>query len=302
MSFNTDDISGFHITLDAGNSGTTRKCQFVLPLPASTLKLPDHQVTLLDFQIYNSIPNVSLVQGNTTFSFIGWDDVAPAPITVNLLQGLGSNSAIMSIEDMNGVLESAMFNAGYYLLDTAGNPFYFLKIEPHTSYNRVLLTSIPVPLTLSGSYLNYTNPGGKALPTTAVKYMQLVVPPTLIRTNLGFTAGTYPIARTGFSTEQRVLSTDVPQIDTVTSLILQCSLCGPTDFAPFTPNLLAQIPITAPALSNQNYQPTNLQWRRIPQKDYNDVTITICDQNGTPLDQLMENFSTSFTIKIMRRA
>lgn len=173
----------------------------------------------------------------------------------------------------------------------------------------------------------------------AHSYMQIVIPTGNIVTNLGFVAGSYPDFQnnssgtqststhgmnTSFNTALAVsssnaimstayynqsgtidwvgLSSYVPQIQTVTGLTLRCNLAGPADFYPYIPNLLGQVPLgSTPSFQYFDYQPYTLQWRHVPQGDYPYIEIQICDQNGNPIQNLLENFGTSFTIKIMKR-
>jgi hypothetical protein len=300
------------VTLNYSNSATTSNAKFVMDLGTNPILLANHEVALSHFQFYNFVPNISTALGNTSIKYVDWNG---ADKTVDLLQGLQTTSGQLSIDDMNNILHTQMRKDHQYLLDSNGNPVYFLSLAADLNYNKVYVQWDAVPKETDLGTLNYKYYDGSthiasapdALPGV-YKYLQLKIESTPIQTNLGINTGLYPINQTAgntlaaaLNTSESILGQNIPQISTVTGLTIRCNLSGPSRLPPFDSNLLALIPLSADTLQYQSYEPFNLSWKRIPLKAFNTIEITICDQDGTPLTQLVENFGTSFTLQFRAR-
>lgn len=319
--FNTNTNS-FGVSINRGNSTVSNNNSTFTRLLNSQLNLDSHECTLHSATLYNAITNIQ--QGvNDTFKYIGWDGTTER--TVNLLQN-GATSAMLSIDNINGILEQVMFNNRDYLNDSNGNPVYFLSISGNALYNlaQVTATAVPItgavvdvsgPVTLSGStaptgYTYATNPipsgyGPEPAPISPVvgtsKQLRFKVETTGFATLLGFPIGTYPSSANNAGVDVAPydgLSTNTPDIASVSSLTIRSNVAGPSDFSNI-PNLLAPLTINAGYNEQITYEPANLQWTFVPKQTYNQIEIRICDQNGNPV--VLRDSGHNFNLEFRRR-
>jgi hypothetical protein len=316
-SFNVNTNS-FGVSINKGNSVVSNNNSTFTRALNSQLNLSDHECTLHSATLYNAIANIQ--QGvNDTFKYIGWDANVGGTTerTVNLLQN-GATSAMLSIDDINGILQQTMYNNQDYLNDSNGNPVYFLSISGNALYNLTQVTAASVPTT-GAVFASNTPPTGYTYPTNPIPSGYGPAPPKIhegvstdrqfrfkvetagFATLLGFPIGTYPSVanNTGSSVAPYDgLSNNTPEISTVNSLTIRSNVAGPSDFSNI-PNLLAPLTINAGYNEQITYEPANLQWIYVPKQTYSQIEIRICDQNGNPV--VLRDSGHNFNLEFRRR-
>lgn len=171
----------------------------------------DAKIAVANIQIFYSWQNINSQYNNNTLSLIF--PTAATTATLNITIPAGTYSA----SDLNQYLQSQMILNNYYLIDASGNFVFFLEIvENAPRYSLQMNLYSVYTSTPSG----WTNPGW-TLPSTAYT-PQIVIPATDIVTLLGFPAATYPPAQQ--TSTYSVLSSSVPQLSPVSSVIVQCNL------------------------------------------------------------------------------
>ena len=177
-----------------------------------TQKFENDQIALSNIYIYYSWFNVVQANNNSTFSYIWTDGTGSTTYNITLPDGA------YDVATINAYLQFEMLNNGHYLVDQDGNFVYYLELVLNVTYYSVEIRAYPLPTSLPSGW---TNPASISFPATA-STPQLIIPATNIQTLLGFDAGTYPSAVQ--STTYNILSQNTPQIATVQSIILTCSL------------------------------------------------------------------------------
>jgi hypothetical protein len=235
----------------------------------------DAKVAISNIQIFYSWQNINSTYGNNTFSIIVPTGAGTATLSLTVPNGT------YTVADLNSYIQSIFVANNYYLIDGGGNFVYYLELVENASRYAIQLNTFPVPTVLPAGW---TNPGW-VLPVVG-NTPQLVVPATAIQTLLGFTAGTYPspAQATAYST----LSTSVPQLSPVSSVIVCCNLVNNQLSNPrsvlysFSPGGTTY----GNLIQSSAYQ---YSWVDIQDGTYSSVDITFFDQNFNALQILDTN-------------
>ena len=237
---------------------------------ASTTSFKNDQIALSNINIYFSWFNITSQYNNNFFQYI-WTD-GGGGYTYDVLIPDGA----YEISTLNAYFQFIMVQNGHYLVDDEKNYVYYAEIVLNPTYYAVEIKTYPLPTALPSGW---TNPAGVMFPAVA-STPQVIIPATNIRTLLGFDAGTYPSAVQ--STAYNVLSQNTPQVATVQSVILLCSLLNNT--------------LTNPNTFLYSIAPSNTQFGQlisvaVPELIFTDIVsgsydsfeITLVDQNYVPL-------------------
>jgi hypothetical protein len=242
------------------------------------------KVAVSNIQIYYSWVNISASANNNTLSMIFPVGAGTVTVAVTIPDGT------YTVADLNSYLQSIMVANGYYLVDAMGNFVYYMELVENGVRYAIQLNTFPVPTALP---VGYTNPGAWSLPVTG-NTPQLVIPATDIVQLLGFPAGTYPTPAqtTAYST----LSTTVPQLSPVSSVVVGCNLVNNKLANPrsiiysFSPG-----GVTYGSLIQSNaYQ---YSWVDIQDGTYSSIDISFYDQNYNNLAILDTNIVIFLLIK-----
>lgn len=332
-SFNTN-LNSFVVELWTENSKTDQNCTFKHDL-GFTCTLNNHEIALHSASIPNEIPNITRTFDNNVFYYKNWN----GDLRVVDLLPTGVNAGIFTIEQINDALETAMKNNKDYLLDADGNEIYYLTVQANDLYNlfQITVETIPTSLPSGWSYPTLaTSPYGIYPPAQlsgSSTNMQFIVggltSPSLSELNnlpdliynydgihfsprpelygkglgfvslLGFNSGAYPSTQTVSLSVYEKLSDKTPIIAPVSSITITCNWASSSDFTQIH-QFLTKIPIDVVAHAFINFEPSNPKWIYIPTGSYNTIIVTICDQNGNPITNFLDN-SQSFTLTIRKR-
>lgn len=193
--------------------------QLAQPLNLSGGKM----ISLRQATFFKSWKNITSSLGNNTFNYI----FNSVNFSVVLSDGY------YSFDDITSYFQSVMFSRGQYLLDTLGNPVYFISLTVNPIYYTIDVQTVVIPTSLTGTYLNFTNP----TPITLDGFAPQMVFNSGTSLLFGYTAGNYPT--TQLSTGSYFRSTTTPNIDTVSTVLIHCNLINNEDSQ--FPNLIAQL-------------------------------------------------------------
>jgi hypothetical protein len=172
--------------------------------PAGNVEFVKGQkLALGSIQMYYSTFNITSAQGNNQFSYI-WVDGREITITVP--------DGFYDISTLNDFLHFVMLQQGHYLLDTAGNYYYFITMVVNSSTYQIEVNTFPISLATYpvadytiGTYATSiittslpATPVAWSRPTAQISPMFRVLANNF-RNIIGFTAGYYPQGATGFS-------------------------------------------------------------------------------------------------------
>ncbi|GMF22348.1 unnamed protein product [Phytophthora fragariaefolia] len=156
--------------------------------PASAT-FKDVEVAVLSISMYNSQFNIeSAAYGNNTFKI-----EVPTAATV-LVISITLKDGIYSYTDINRMIQTALINAGAYLIDSNGNNVFFVQLIENSTYYSAQVDVNPTP-TAIGSYTmpptGVYSSGGSGLPTTA-RVPRLIIDNSKFGEVIGYSSGQYP--------------------------------------------------------------------------------------------------------------
>jgi hypothetical protein len=172
--------------------------------PAGNVEFSKGQkLALGSIQMYYSTFNITASQGNNQFSYV-WVDGREITITIP--------DGFYEISTLNDFLHFVMVQQGHYLIDTAGNYYYFITMVINASTYQIEVNCFPISLatypvasytigTFASSTITTSSPATPqywSRPTNPITPMFRVLANNF-RTIIGFSAGYYPQGATGFS-------------------------------------------------------------------------------------------------------
>lgn len=260
--FNKNNIvsNGFSNTLKFNFSG-------------NAVNFKSQQIAVSAIQIYNSQFNINgSVYNNNTFSI-----QIPTAATYTSLP-ISLPNGYFEYSDISNYINQQLILQGAYLIDAQGNNVTYIKVSANATYYSCQLDLLATPTSLP---VGYTRPatglyssGGTGLPTAA-NTPKIVVSGNFCDV-IGFTAGTYP--STNQTTNQSFLSNYSPQINPVSSYLVRCNIVNNKVTQP--PDILTSFTTQATKIGQMiDVKFPEYQWTDINDGCYNNITVTITDQN-----------------------
>lgn len=213
--------------------------------------------------------NISQSYGNNTFSFTFPDSVSTTTsYSVTIPDGF------YTTDTMNSFLQQFCITNSLYLINSSGQYVYYIvfSLNVNSYANEVLFYNVPTSLP-SG----FTTPvGWHGFPATTF-CPTLTISATTGISNfgvfLGLSAGTYG----GTATSNSKLSNIVPIGTLVNAVTIRCNIVNNNIAMPS--DLITSIPINATFGSNITYSPTFEQYVSIKSGVYNNLIVSLTDQN-----------------------
>ena len=240
----------------------------------STVNFKNAELALAKINIYNSWFNVnSTLYGNNTFSLsIPYNGANFYTLNITLPDGY------YSYQDLQNYIENQLIAIGAYLVNGSGQYVYGINITANATYYAaeidlspsIVQGALPAGWGYASAGLYVNNAG---LPTTANTIQ--ITWGTNFGKLIGGVAQTFPAALQ--ITEATFLSTQMPVISPVQSLMVRCSLCH-------NPLMLPSDIIYSFSTNNTQFgqiiqdSPNEYQWNKIPDQSTNNLTITFTDQ------------------------
>jgi hypothetical protein len=182
----------------------TNNSVFKYNFPAGNVEFSKGQkLALGSIQMYYSTFNITASQGNNQFSYV-WVDGREITITIP--------DGFYEISTLNDFLHFCMVQQGHYLLDSAGNYYYFITMVINSSTYQIEVNCFPISLatypvatytigTFASSTITTSSPATPqywSRPTNPITPMFRVLANNF-RSIIGFSAGYYPQGASGFS-------------------------------------------------------------------------------------------------------
>ncbi|GMF34648.1 unnamed protein product [Phytophthora lilii] len=191
--------------------------------PGSAADFGDVVCAAQSITMYNSKYNVdsSLFQ-NTTFKIEVPTAATTSIVSVNLADG------IYTYADINRSIQTALINAGAYLINPSGKNVFYIQLSENSVYYAAQFNFSPTPTTLPTVGETWSRPatglyssGGTGLPTTT-RVPRLIIDNVEFGKVVGLTHGTYPSSSATVASAQ--LANIIPQIHPTSSYIVRCDL------------------------------------------------------------------------------
>jgi hypothetical protein len=265
------------IILSTYNNSSTQNNVVNLQLP-SPLELKNQEVALQSLEIFNSWPNIN----NTTFN-----NNTVSYIFNGNTRNLTLPSGFYQVSDINAYIQLQMYNYGDYLLNGT-TPVYYLSVITNPTYYSNTITATPIPTSLP---TGYTNPNNITLSGVSP---QLVISNSAFGSLLGYAVGTFPSSPS--STTYQTNGTLVPQIAPVNNVLVGCNLVNSSRINTF-PNTIGVFSANVSYGSQIQYAPYQLLFIPVVDGYYNNITVTLSDQLGRPLQNIDNNISIALIIR-----
>ena len=228
--------------------------------PAGNVEFKAGQkLALGSVQMYYSTFNISASQSNNKFSYV-WVDGREITITIP--------DGFYDISQLNNFLHFCMVQQGHYLLDTAGNYYYFITLVINASTYSIAINTYPMSLatypvssytigTYTSSTITTSSPATPVLwsrPTNPITPMFRVLANNF-RNIIGFEAGYYPQGQTGYSstTPTTPLAQATITNSPSTSTFAITSIVATTMTTTGSPSLLAGMVISGTGITTGTY-------------------------------------------------
>lgn len=257
------------------------------------------ELALATLYMYYSWYNITAAFGNNTFAY-KFPTLNSGYVTFNVTIPDG----FYSIDELNQIFQQIQNTNGTYLIDTNGNPIYFLYFVANATFYRTTLFSNVIPGGGSGYTVPANYPGGG--PPASNQSPTMTFLPTSypagsntpgfysFSKTLGYLPGDYPTV--GTTTSQSYNGQYVPIIESTTSVGVACSIANssaissqPQVFYSFSPNTSfgSQIQV----------QPPVLLWVPVTDGSYPFIDIAFYDSNNNLLNMQDASLSGSIIIR-----
>lgn len=238
---------------------------------AGTQYFKDTKIALAKVNLFYSWFNISAALNNNKFDYIFTDGSGSTTYNLTIPDGF------YTIADLNSFLQFDMIDNGLFLVNDAGDNVYYLEIVENSTFYSIQLNNYAFPTALPSGW---SNPNSLTFPLTA-STSQFVILNNNFQQFIGFNAGTIP--STIQTTNQSNLSDFTPQVNPVSSLVLDCNLLNNVTSNP--PSLL--YPFSASGTSFGGLiesSPVEYLWLDVNEGYYNDIIIKVLDQNFQRID------------------
>lgn len=281
----------FNVLINSTNVASANNNIYNYQFKTGSVEIPENSEAMItSFQIPYSWYNITSKYGNNTFKFY-W----PSAATTYTAYTITIPDGFYTQKTFDAYMQSWMVENKLYLIDASGNYFYYFSwLANSTAYaNQLILKVVPTAIPAG-----YTQPSGfPAYPTTArTPYIEI------LNNNFtkysGLSVGTYPATPVSQITNYNVLS-NVPNTTPVNSLVLRCSLVN--NGTSNASDIIDAFSIGSSAISTFG---SNLSWQNGIEKfvnvssgRFNNITVSIVDQNLNTIDILDNNILISLLIR-----
>ncbi|GMF36455.1 unnamed protein product [Phytophthora lilii] len=263
--------------------------------PGSAADFRDVVCAVQSISMYNSEYNIDSFQfQNTTFKIEVPTAATTSIVSVNLSDG------IYTYADINRSIQTALVNAGAYLINGSGENVFYLQLSENSVYYAAQFDFSPTPTTLPTAGGTWTRPstglystGGTGLPTTT-RVPRLIIDNASFGSVVGLTVGTYPSTSATVASAQ--LSNMIPQIHPTSSYIVRCDLIK-NEYVASGDILSAFDRGDAQVGQLISYEPSQYAWMNCHNGSRSTITISIYNQN----DQKAKFRDTSVSIMLLLR-
>jgi hypothetical protein len=262
------------------------------------------EVSLVNLEIYYSWRNITAAFGNNTFSYSFPTAAGYQTFNVTIPDGF------YSLDDLSAIFQQIQFTNGTYLINSSGNPVYFLYWVSNTTFYRTTLFSNAVPANGVGYTVPANYPGGGP-PTTAQDPI-LIINATNAPANsatpglysfsktMGYLPGSYPtltVAETGVS--QSYNGQYPPVIESTSCVQVACNIANSSAFSLGASNVIYLFSPNLPYGEQLQINPHFPRWVPITDGFYPYIDLYFLDSNGLLLNMQDPHVSGSIQVRGM---
>jgi hypothetical protein len=283
----------------------TGNSQLSYSFPSGAINIEEgDQLALSSVSMYNSVFNITSALNNNTFAYT-WIDNSEKIVSIP--------DGFYDVDGINDFLHQTMLNNGHYLIENAtGNFVWFITIQVNVSIYAIEISCFPMnttkyPIGTGGTQYTLPTFTGTMVawtPQTAniTPFIEIAVGSGLEST-LGFKGGFYAGRQLGgtgppvytlkntitpsgsiggtqlstYSTIQTLTSQSTPQITSLTSYLMTCSLINNNFTIPNT--LLSAFPPSSAFAEQFVFSPNQMSFIDCQVGSYSSFNITLYDQN-----------------------
>jgi len=260
----------FNLVLNSTNVSSVNNNIFTYRFINGGFKvLQDAEICISEFIIPYSWFNITQIYNNNSFIFNDWFGISHEIIIPN---------GFYQVSDINSFFINYCLNNGFYLVSSGGLNVVFNSFLSNATYysNQILSYAVPTLAEFNDPNGNYV---GWSLGADWVGFPTVATAPSIqilnnnFQSYLGFSAGVYG----GGNTDTSFLSNTTPNATNVNSLIVRCSLISNNVSMPS--DVLDSFAINSTFGSNIIYEPKFQKWVKIKAGTYNQLILTVVDQN-----------------------
>lgn len=268
MSQSTDNLR--HGNIQINSSHYDGKYSYIYKFPAP-VTFKNAKVAVESLSIYNSTFNINTKFNNNVMSILWLGN------TYNIIIPDG----YYSIDQLNSFLQQqCLINNLYCTTNSGSNYVYFINLSANVVTYDIELDLFTIPTSTQASALGFTIASGAtwSFPASATT-PQLQINAGL-QTLFGMTnQSLFPL--TPQSTNQTFVSNGTPVISPVFCYVFACNLINTSLSS--SPNLLYQLPLTA-GFGELITTTQRSEYIDVSSATYSQITISLFDQNGSPLE------------------
>ena len=262
--------------VQAGSNNT----KFIYKFPSNITFEKGSQIAVSSINLYYSWFNINAsLYNNNKFSYKWFNASGTLNVTVNVTIPDGN----YTVATLNEYIQSVLVTNGHYIVQTSTGKFvYHIELLTNPTYYSVQLNVYTMITSTTATATGYTKPTTSWAFPTANTCPQVIIQSTNSFNHLiGFNAGTYPSVSS--ATSQTYLSTFTPTLSPVSSIIMTCSLCKQPLSIP--DNMLFCFGSGNTSFGDMiDIQPSALSFVNIRDGSYNQLEVTLMDQNLTPMN------------------
>ena len=279
------------IILNATNIVNSTNNKLVYRFQGGGVTFKENDIALAQLSMYYSWYNInSALYKNQTFQYT-WVDGTTNSVVIP--------DGYYDVISLNAYLQSVLVANKHYLVNiTTGDFLYLMQFETNATYYAIQFNAYlsPLPATIGVTY-SYPSGATWTLPATATTPQLIILPYTTSTFGavIGFSAGNYP-ATFPYTQTYSAVSNITPQIQPISSVIITCSLIT----NPYSSQSKALYSFGIPSTSFGQQilvTPPEFTFNRITDGTYNEFSIEILDQNGTPIELKDPQMTILLTIK-----
>lgn len=260
----------FNLVLNSTNVSSVNNNIFTYRFINGGFKVSDDaEICVSEFVIPYSWFNITQQYNNNSFIFNDWFGISHEIIIPN---------GFYQVSDINSFYINYCLNNGFYLISDNGLNVVFNAFLSNATYysNQILSYTVPTLAQFNDPSGNYA---GWKLGNNWIGFPYIETAPSIeilnnnFQSYLGFNAGIYG----GGNIDSSFLSNTTPNATNVNSLIIRCSLI--TNNVAMPSDILDSFPITSTFGSNIVYEPKFQKWVKVKGGTYNNLILTVVDQN-----------------------
>jgi hypothetical protein len=256
-----------NIVLTSVNQNPNKKNEFVYRLP-STTNFSNHRVSLTYASLYNQFFNIKSSLGNNTLKLI-WNALSSVEYIITFDDGY------YTISDINYKIQSFCLLNGLYLINSKGNPEYYIELTTNSILYGSQINAYPLLTEQQANDNSMVIPSNSTWSFPTIQQTpQLEILHRDFGTLLGFNTAIYP--PTVNNSNIQFVSPLAPKISTISNIFFLSNLINTPYANPST--VLGSTKINVGYGNSIIYQPNGgLIFQDVEQGNYNEIRVSLVD-------------------------